>query len=171
MENLETNSTTSSEKGKKCKNIDWPLRVSTRSSLGSSQSYSLGNSPKASLPRCTLSFTEKPQSIHERPITERKSTNKVKNFHSEYLEYGFWPDIAPKDQAKFKTELRNVKQRLGQKKKEVKVLKKEVINARDSCLGCSELRKKNESTQLALKQAIELSTLLLSEMKKGSKLL
>lgn len=168
MENLETNSATSSEE-KKCKNFEWPLRVSTRNSLGSSHSFSLGNSPKASLPRSKFSFTEKPQSILERPNTERRSTNKVKNFHSEYLEQGFWPDIAPKDQAKFKNELRNVKQRLSQKKKEVIVLKKEVINTKKNCVGCSELRKKNESTQLALKQAIELSTLLLSEMKNGNK--
>lgn len=169
MENLETNSATSSE-GKPYKKFDNLINVPTRSSLGSSQSQSLVGSPKAVLTKDQFSFTERPQSSLVDPVIRKKQTNRVKNFHSEYLIQGLWPDINPKDQARFKAEYKNLNQRLSQKKKEVKELKNEVKNANQNCLGCSQLRGKNEATQAALKQAIELSNLLLSELKKDNKL-
>jgi hypothetical protein len=140
------------------------LRSSTRSSNNSFQLLSPASSPKSSTSMSHFSFIEKAEAIDEK--TSNRSVNKVKNFQSAYLAEGIWPDIEGKDQAKFKAEYRGMRDRLHIKSEKIRMLKKEIVRNKEECPNCLEWKKKNESTQNALKQAIDLSNMLLIEMKK-----
>lgn len=143
------------------------LHSSTHSSNNSFHFASTTNSPKSSTSSNQFNLSENPAGTDELYNPGRASVNKVRNFEKTYLEIGFWPDIEPKDQAKVKNQLRKVKSELNYKKGRISELKKEIIKNRESCTSCAEWKKKNESTQFALKQAIDLSNLLLLEMKKS----
>ena len=140
---------------------------SNHSSSNSFHFASSTSSPKSSSSINQFNFSDNLAGTDELHNSSRTSANKVRNFEKAYLEIGLWPDIEVKDQAKVKSQLRKVKSELNWKKGRISELKKEIINNRESCTSCAEWKKKNESTQLALKQAIDLSNLLLLEMKKS----
>ena len=139
---------------------------STHSSSNSFHLASSNSSPKSSASIINFNFSENLTATDEVQSTGRTSVNKVKNFEKTYLDVGLWPEIEDKDQARIKGELRKVKSELNCKKGKIAELKKEIIRNRESCVSCAEWKKKNENTQAALKQAIDLSNMLLLEMKK-----
>lgn len=139
---------------------------STHSSNNSFHLASSNNSPKSSSSISHFHFSEALTDTNESYNSGRSSANKVKNFEKTYLDVGLWPEIEAKDLPRVKAELRKVKSELSCKKGKIAELKKQIIRNREACVSCAEWKKKNESTQAALKQAIDLSNMLLLEMKK-----
>jgi hypothetical protein len=143
-----------------------------------SPSKSLSNSTKSSLP---LSFNTKTNSLSElksdenstelceEDIDEECDKKSVANFQKNYLELGQWPEVpVPVFQA-FKNKYRGMKEKLKDCKCEKEKVEEELRRYKSGeipCKSCSELREKNSKTKIALEQAVQLSHMLLRELKR-----
>jgi hypothetical protein len=93
----------------------------------------------------------------------------VANFQKNYLELGQWPEVpVPKFQA-FKAKYRNMKMKLQECRNErdkARAVVKKYEGGRIQCRNCEVLKEKNLKTKMALEQAVQLSNLLLREVKR-----
>jgi hypothetical protein len=137
------------------------FRASTASTTNSIIVQSSTNSPR------NLQGSENfSQSLYLEIISEEedpdneKPTKKIKNFHKVYLNQGLWPDIPTHTQSDFKSKYKKLKSKYYTQK-----LSNNFKNSVQKCTECIEVKKKNENIRLTLEEAIELSTVLLKEMK------
>lgn len=147
-----------------------PIRSSTQSSINSYKFSSPNLTPKESCTKSTFISPVKNASLKK--ITEenigmaKRAVGRIANFHQVYLDQGLWPEISPKDQPMFKSKYQALKTELHSKSNKVQKLKSELANTKKPCENCKILEKKHEKTEIALKQAVELSNLLLNEIRK-----
>lgn len=137
----------------------------------------LSPSSKSSFPRSTLTKTslsdlrseENSTELCEEDIDEECEKKSVANFQKNYLVMGQWPEVpVPVFQA-FKGKYRVMKQKLKDCKNErekMEVQLKRYQNGEVPCRNCNELKEKNTKTKAALEQAVQLSNILLKELRK-----
>ena len=117
-----------------------------------------------------LSSKNSPKNVSLEMIFEEQKTpknaKKVANFQKSYLSAGLWPEIPAKAQAQFKSDFKSLQCKYNNKKNSLKQLQEtsQIL----PCKSCKKLKKKNVSTQLALKEAVDLSMMLLKEIKKSN---
>ena len=169
MEDFETLSADSGYDEKEYKGL-FPIRESTLSSMSSLKFSSAANSPKESYCKSVHKASGKLKGLRkvmeEVKGGEKRMANKVSNFQERYLEMGLWPEVSPKEQAKFKLQYQALKTKLSEKSIKIQKLKNQALTSKKTCKNCKILEKKSQSTAKALKEAINLSTLLLHELKK-----
>ena len=116
-----------------------------------------------------LRSDENSTELCDEDMDEEISRKSVANFQKNYLELGQWPEVPVPVFQNFKTKYRGMKVKLqackGEKEKMENELRK-YQNGEIPCKGCSELREKNSKTKIALEQAVQLSNMLLKELKR-----
>ena len=138
----------------------------------------LSPSSKSSLPRSTKTKTssisdlkseENSTELCEEDIDEECERKSVANFQKNYLVMGQWPEVpVPVFQA-FKSKYRGMKQKLKDcknEKEKIEVQLKRYQNGEVPCRNCNELMEKNTKTKAALEQAVQLSNMLLKELRR-----
>jgi hypothetical protein len=102
-------------------------------------------------------------------VDEYCGKKNVADFQKNYLEMGQWPEVpVPKYQA-FKAKYRDMKQKLQDCKVQrdtAETLLQKYENGEIECKNCENLKSKNAKTKLALEQAVQLSSLLLKEVRR-----
>lgn len=141
--------------------------ASTKSGTNSTKSLFPLNTKTNSISE--LKSDENSTELCDEDVDEEIDRKSVANFQKNYLELGQWPEVpVPVFQA-FKNKYRGMKQKLktckGEKEKMESELRK-YQNGEIPCKGCSELREKNSKTKIALEQAVQLSNMLLKELKR-----
>ncbi|OMJ74076.1 hypothetical protein SteCoe_27096 [Stentor coeruleus] len=107
--------------------------------------------------------------LNEEEMDEYCERKSVANFQKNYLEMGQWPEVPAHKFQAFKAKYRNMKQKLQickiEKEKAETVVKK--YEAGDIyCKNCDDLKEKNSKTKAALEQAVQLSNMLLKELRR-----
>lgn len=105
----------------------------------------------------------------EEDLDEECEKKIVANFQKNYLELGQWPEVpVPVFQA-FKNKYRGMKQKLKESKEEKAKVKSQLEKYEKGeipCRNCDLLREKNNKTKIALEQAVQLSNMLLGELRR-----
>lgn len=120
--------------------------------------------------KSSMGFSEEfSTELNEDDIDEYCERKSVANFQKNYLEMGQWPEVpVPKFQA-FKAKYRNMKQKLKDckaDKEKAQALVKKYEAGEIPCNNCEVLKEKNSKTKIALEEAVQLSNLLLRELKR-----
>lgn len=106
---------------------------------------------------------------NEDDLDECCNHKSVANFQKNYLEMGQWPEVpAPMFQV-FKAKYRAMKQKLKnckQEKEKAEKLVKKYKSGVIPCKNCDKLKEKHSKTKIALQEAVQLSNLLLKEVKR-----
>lgn len=170
MEEMETLNGSCSYEQTADKNIDLTTGTSLKSSLASVVRSSITKHPSQKSNSVSISKNEDYSTeLCEEDIDEDCTRRNVADFQKNYLELGQWPEVpVPKFQA-FKVKYRNMKQKLGEckiKKEKAEARLKKFENGEIQCKNCEVLKGKNAKTKLALEQAVQLSNLLLKEVKR-----
>ncbi|OMJ69760.1 hypothetical protein SteCoe_32425 [Stentor coeruleus] len=146
------------------------IRSSTQSSISSSKFTTPNLTPKDSCIKNTFMSPIKDvllkKTTEENLGNTKRAIGKISNFHQVYLDQGLWPEISPEGQPVFKSKYQALKIQLHSKSSKVQKLKTELANTKKPCENCKILEKKHEKTEIALKQAVELSNFLLNEIRK-----
>ena len=104
----------------------------------------------------------------EEDMDEECQKGVVTNFQKNYLELGQWPEVpVPVFQA-FKCKYRGMKQKLREcraEKDRVASQLEKYEKGEVACGGCEVLKEKNSKTKEALEQAVQLSNMLLRELR------
>lgn len=104
----------------------------------------------------------------EEDVDEECEKGVVANFQKNYLELGQWPEVpVPVFQA-FKCKYRGMKQKLRESRAEkdrVKSQLEKYEKGEEFCGNCELLKEKNNKTREALEQAVQLSNMLLRELR------
>jgi hypothetical protein len=107
--------------------------------------------------------------FNEDDIDEDCVRKTVANFQQNYLALGQWPEVPVSKFQEFKTKYRNIKTKLRDCKKErdkaYDTIKK-YERGKNRCVNCEVLKNKQAKTKTALEQAVQLSNLLLKEVKR-----
>lgn len=171
MEDFETLNKSLSYEMTGDKFLDLPTITSLKSSVASNFRGSVGklkpNQKTNSL--ADVKIEEYSTEINEDDINECCEYKRIANFQRNYLEMGQWPEISASKFSTFKAKYRNLKQKFQNcksQKEEAETLVKKYEKGEVPCKNCESLKNKNSKTKLALEQSIQLSNLLLKEIKR-----
>lgn len=91
---------------------------------------------------------------------------KVGDFRSSFLKPTMWPELSPADQFAYKQELKGLNAAYASEIRTNEDLKRERKLPVQSCGNCVKERRQREATEVALTQAVELSNILLQEVRR-----
>ena len=77
-----------------------------------------------------------------------------------------WPEMSPADQFTYKSELKKLHAAYSNEVRETATYKSQLSAPVKSCLSCTSERRKREATEEALSQAVELTKILLQEVRR-----
>ena len=149
--------------------VDLPTVSSLKSSLASLFRSSIPKINSKTKSVCISKNEDYSTELCEDDIDEYCEKKNVADFQKNYLELGQWPEIPVQKYNAFKIKYRNMKQKLKEckmekNKAEAKLRKLE--NWEIQCKSCDSLRMNNNKTKLALEQAVQLSNILLQEVRR-----
>lgn len=97
----------------------------------------------------------------------RPSIPKVGNFQQVYIKKSLWPQLSYADQCQLKQEYSDLQDKYAAKVQENTTLRIQLTSSRSrSCENCQKEREKRQATEVALSQAVELSNVLLREVRR-----
>lgn len=104
-------------------------------------------------------------------LSQRKdrSIPKIGNFQDSYIRGSLWPELDFADQCALRKEYSHLQSRYAEKLRENSSLRVQLANpvpGKAGCENCSVEREKRIATQKALGQAVELSNMLLQEVRR-----
>lgn len=104
---------------------------------------------------------------------EECNKNTIGNFQKNYLEFGQWPEIRHSLMQRFKAKFWNLRRKVNKNKEEKVVLQGKLRKIRCrrevGCGNCKVLKDKCNKTKKALEEAVELSSILLREVRNMEK--
>lgn len=107
--------------------------------------------------------------LNEEEMDEYCERKSVANFQKNYLEMGQWPEVPAHKFQAFKAKYRNMKEKLQNckiEKEKAEAVAKKYEAGEISCKNCDNLKEKNSKTKAALEQAVQLSNILLKELRR-----
>ena len=115
-----------------------------------------------------IESSETLDSLHSPPRQMRvcRGVAKVGDFRSSFLKPTMWPELSPADQFAYQRELKSLNAAYSAQIRENANLKREAALPVERCGGCAKERTQREATEVALTQAVQLTNLLLQEVRR-----
>ena len=99
---------------------------------------------------------------------DRPNIPKIGNFQQVYIKRNLWPQLSYLEQCQLKQEYTQLQDKYSAKVHENTTLRMQLVGSgrSSSCENCQKEREKRLATELALSQAVELSNVLLKEVRR-----
>jgi len=137
-----------------------------RSSLSQSRFFNSGNFSE-------IQNSELSIELDDEGTDEGCGKNRIGNFQKNYLEFGQWPEIQYSLMQRFKAKFRTLRRKVNENKEENErlegMLRKIRVKREAVCGNCKVLEDRCNKTKKALEEAVELSRILLWEVRNMEK--